>query len=268
MSTLVAPFREVAAYRELLKNLTRRELYQRYRGSMLGALWSFLLPLSFIAAYTFVFTFIFKVVEIEHYPIFLLCGQVTWLFFSGAIGQCASSLTANAGLIQKVRFPKLVVPLAIVLANLVNFAVLLVLLLALIIGVHDLHSTLALLPLLIVLLAAVTLGFGMILAVANVYFRDVEHFLTTILLPWFFLTPVFYSIANPPKAADDHSLLVHALYYGNFIAPFVENFRRVAFDGVVPSAGQFAYMTAVAAGMLIVGIWMFHRFGDDLAAEL
>lgn len=261
--------REVAGYRELLGNLTRRELNQRYRGSALGALWSFLQPLTFVAVYTLIFTYIFKTVSIQNYPIFLLCGQVTWMFFSGAIGQSAASLVANAALVQKVRFPKLVMPIAVSLANLVNLGILLVVLLPLVVVFEGVSKPVwPLVPVMVLLLYLVTLGFGMCLSIANVYFRDVEHFLTAAILPWFFLTPIFYSLTTLPEAAANHPQIVRVLYYVNFIAPFIDGFRRVLFEGTAPSLAQFGYMVAVAAVFCVGGLYLYSRFEDDLAAEL
>jgi homopolymeric O-antigen transport system permease protein len=124
----------------------------------------------------------------------------------------------------------------------------------------------AALPLLVPLTALVT-GFSIVLASATVMFRDVEHLITTVLLPWFILTPIFYTFDQLP-GIESHPRVADALYYGNPVAPFVEAIRDPLFFGEWPELGDVVYVVAAAAAALLIAGLVFRRVDDQLAAQL
>jgi ABC-type polysaccharide/polyol phosphate export permease len=116
-------------------------------------------------------------------------------------------------------------------------------------------------------LACLTLGLAWILATANVFFRDVEHLLNVLFLPWFFLTPVFYALEQLPGAAD-HPWVIHLLRYGNPVTPYVEGIRGVVFHGVVPGPAALVYIAVVGPLVALIGLHIVQRYEERFAVEI
>ncbi len=264
MATL-SPLRRSAP---LFRNLVRREVRQRYKGSALGLGWTLLNPLIMVGAYWIVFKFLFGS-PIQNFALFMFVGLMVWTLFYGGISVASSSLVANASLVTKVRFPREIIPLASVTANSVIVGAMLVIALPLciIFGGGSLLP-LVLLPVFLVLTAVFTVGVGLLLSALNVYFRDVEHILTAIGVPWFFLTPIFYTYSTLPESATKHETLVNVLQYGNPIAPFVVSIQDILFFGQWPSLVDSLYCVVAAAVMLVFGFWAFRRLEREMAVEL
>jgi ABC-2 type transport system permease protein len=259
----------LAGYGDLLRTLVRREVRLRYKGSALGLVWSLLYPLAMMAVYTLVFSVLWKSAgDIPHYPLFVLAGLGVWGFFQAAVQLGTGSLIANADLIKKVWFPRELVVTAVVLAQTISIGVILAVLVPLdLIIVPRTARTMALaLPILVALLC-LALGLAWITAVANVFFRDVEHLLAVLFLPWFFLTPVLYSLDLLP-AAVQHPWLIDLLRYGNPVTPYVEGLRAAILEGVVPGATLLVYVFVVGPAVALIGLRVVQRFEDRLAIEL
>ena len=267
-STPAIRLARVTEYGELLSALLRREIRARYRGSVLGVAWSFVNPLLMMGVYTLVFSVLWKAVSIEHYPLFVLSGLVVWVFFQAAIQLGTSSLVGNANLITKIWFPREVIPIAAVLAQVVGAVVMLVVVVPvnLVVVPENWRTFLLAVPILAAL-TCLALGLGMLLATANVFFRDVEHFVAVLMLPWFFLTPVFYSLEQLPGAAG-HPLLIDLLRYGNPVTPYVEGIRSTILEATVPGPGALAYIFLVGPLVGLAGLWVLQRYDDRLAVEL
>lgn len=246
----------------------RREVRQRYKGSVLGLAWTLINPLIMVAAYWIVFKFLFGS-PIPNYALFMFVGLMVWTLFYGGIQVASSSLVANASLVTKVRFPREIVPLASMTANAVIAGAMLAIALPLCLVLADAAAPpLLLLPLFLALAAALTVGLGLLLAGLNVYFRDVEHILTAIGIPWFFLTPIFYTYATLPESARAHTKLITVLHYGNPIAPFVISVQDVLFFGQWPSVTDAVYCVVAAGLALAIGIVSFKRLEREMAVEL
>lgn len=253
--------------RELFANLLRREIRGRYKGSWLGVVWTLIIPLLMMATYTLVFSVIFKVVDIPHYPLYLMTGLALWVFFGNSIVVAASSLLANADLVKKVRFPRVLVPIATVASQALTAGVIVVALIPLNLAVMPGNrATVVLLPVVIMFTAMMVIGVSLAVAAINVYFRDVEHILTALLLPWFFLTPIFYTFASFPLAT--HPWVIDLLTVVNFVTPFVLAFQDVLFWGLWPSPWILGYIAVVGVGFLLGGLWVFRKLQRDLAIEL
>lgn len=260
-----------AANRELFVNLTRREIRGRYKGSWLGVVWSLVTPLVMMGAYTLVFTVVFQVGrlgEIPNYSLFLLTGLALWVFFAGTLTTAASSLIGNAGLVKKVRFPREIVPVAATVSQGLAGAMIVVVLIPLNLWQMP-GDPKAMLLLPVVLLACVMMVTGAALAISvlNVYFRDIEHIVAALTLPWFFLTPILYTFDTFPLATQ-HAWTVDVLKYVNFVTPFILALQDVLYWGLVPSARLFAYIFGVGALFLGFGYVIFKRMERDLAVEL
>jgi homopolymeric O-antigen transport system permease protein len=259
----------VTGYRELLRTLLLREVRVRYKGSALGLVWSIVYPLAMMGVYTLVFSVLWKSARnIPHYPLFVLAGLAVWGFFQGSVQLGTASLIGNAGLIKKVWFPRELVVVATVLAQTISIGVMLAILVpAALIAVPETARTLALALPIIAALICLALGFASLLAVANVFFRDVAHLLGVVFLPWFFLTPVLYGLPQLPAAAT-HPWLIHLLRYGNPVTPYVEGLRAVILEATVPGASLLAYMFFVGPALALAGLWVVQRYDDRFAIEL
>jgi len=241
----------------------------RYKGSALGVVWSLANPLLLMAIYVLVFSVLWKVTGgIEHYALYVLAGLAPWVFFSTALPAAARSMVDHAGLIRKTSFPRQLVALSSVATQLVTFAVMLVVVLVVnMIVIPDVRATGLLALPLAALFACLVAGLGVAVAALNVLFRDVEHILGSLLLPWFFLTPVLYSF-DQFSGLDDHPRLVDALHWGNPVTPPIEAIRAVVWDGNLPSAADVIYLVVAAAAALMLGAFVFSRVDDRIAVEL
>ena len=256
-------------YRFLFEQMVRRELRQKYKGSVLGVLWYLVNPLVLMGAYALVFSVLLRIAGgIPDYPLFLLVGLIVWVFFSQALLAAAPSLVSNGALVRKVRFPREAIPASVATVQLLTFLVMLAVVAPVALVVRDsLEPSLALLPVIVVLLFAFVLGLSLVVSVLHAHYRDVEPVLSATLLPWFFLTPIFLRVEDMP-GVDDHAWLGDLLEWGNPIAPFIEAVRDVLFSGAAPPLGVLAYLMAAGGGALLGGVLLFRRMERDLAVVL
>jgi ABC-type polysaccharide/polyol phosphate export permease len=263
-------YADVVRYRELFGSLFRRDLRAKYKGSFLGLAWSLLHPLVLMGVYLLVFSVLWRVAAVgsDDYWLFLLCGLPAWVFFATAVQAASRSLLENANLIRKVRFPRQLVPLSIVGTNLVSFAVMLGIVAVLsLVTLSETRATVWLAFPLGALFACIVVGVSLAVASLNALYRDVEHLLQALLLPWFFLTPVLYSLDQLP-GVDDHPELEFLLHWVNFLTPPIEAMRAVLFFGDAPSTADTIY-TVVAAGVALgLGAFVFSRSDDRIAVEV
>lgn len=266
----VSVYVDLVRYRDLFASLFRRDLRAKYRGSILGLGWSLLHPLVLMVVYLLVFAVLWRVAEVgaEDYWLFLLCGLPAWVFFATSAQAASRSLLENATLIRKVRFPRQLVPLSIVGTNLVAFAVMLAVVAGLSVVVRpEARDTVWLVLPLGALFACVVAGFALAVASLNALYRDVEHVLAALLLPWFFLTPILYSLEELP-GMDDYPAAAFALHWVNFLTPPIEAMRSALFVGSWPAGGDVLYTGVAALVALAVGAFVFSRADDRIATEV
>ena len=255
-------------HRFLFEQMVRRELRQKYKGSVLGIAWYLINPLVLMGAYALVFKVLLDIANIPDYPIFLLAGLIVWVFFAQALLAAAPSLVLNAPLVRKVRFPRETIPASVATVQLVTFVAMLLLLLPVALVVRDsLDPALLLLPVIVAFLFCLVLGLSMLVAVLHAHFRDVEPVLAAGLLPWFFLTPLFLPVEDFP-GIDDHELIGDLLEWGNPVAPFVDSVRTILWAGEAPDLAHLAYVAAAGLIALALGAVVFRRMERDLAVVL
>lgn len=280
----IARVRDIWAFREILLNLVRKELKVKYAKSVLGAAWSMLNPLFYLA----VFSFVMKVLGrgIPDFPVYLLSGVIAWNFFSGSLTLATRSVIDNTSLVKKVYFPKEILPLASVGTCLVDFVIqYAVLIVYMVVSGYDFlgWNTLLVIPATITLLI-VTVAISFWVSAVNVTYRDVQHLLNLLLLAWFWLTPIVYASALLQQKLDEFSLAGHRLFWFYFINPMgsvVLGFQRALYGVVAPegqpvladvSLGQLWALLGIvaAAGLVLLGIcWAtFFRRSGDFAEEL
>lgn len=263
---------ELYKYRELIRNLVVRDLKVRYKNSVLGVLWSLLNPLLMTLVFTVVFTLMIPgPTEIDDYPVFFMCGFLPWTFFSTSVTGGTGSIVGNAHLIKKVYFPKEILPLSEVLANLVNFFAALIVLFGMILVFHRrLTTAIVMLPLIILAQTMFTIGAALLLSTANVFYRDTQHILEILMQAWFFLTPIFYPITLLPERAQVLGMTVDIQLWArrlNPLASLVASYRDVLYRGV-PTGWDFYLRTfATCALVLLVGYLVFCRFSPVFGEE-
>ena len=252
-------------YRYLFDQMVRRELRQKYKGSALGVLWYLVNPLVLMGAYYLLFGLLLPGARTADYPLFLMVGLVVWLFFSQSLLQAAPSLVAQGALVRKVRFPRETIPASAVTVQLATLTVLLVLLTPVMLAVRGkLDPSLLLLPVIVALLFGFVLGLALIVSVMHAHFRDVEPILATALLPWFFLSPIFFQVSDLP-GVDEHPWARTLLEWVNPVAPFIDAARDVLYAGAAPGWGTLLYIAVAAAVALLVGRLVFRRLEPELA---
>ena len=252
---------------ELLRTLVHRELRGRYRDSVLGSAWTLLQPLLMTAIYYFIFAFLFATSSIPNYALFVLIGIILWNFFSNVISTGTASLLANADIIRKVWFRRELIPLSVTIANALTTGILLLLALVVCVWANpDTLRTIWIVPFVFVLLTTLLFGLSTLLAVANVFFRDISHLVSVVLLPLFFLTPVFYSLDAFPVTPPDWVITV--MRYGNPVTPYLETIRACGLQGEVPGWSLLAYCVLVGPVLSLLGIWVLRRKDDQMAIEL
>ncbi len=256
------------AYRYLYEQMVRRELRQKYKGSLLGVLYYLVNPLVLMAAYALMFSYVLRYDRIDDYPLFLLIGIAVWLFFSQSLLSAATSLIEQAALVRKVRFPREIIPAAAVSVQWVIFAVLLVLVTPVTLAIRgSAGPELVLLPVLLVAVGVFVLGLALIVSVLHAYFRDVAPILSAVLLPWFFVTPIFFRPTDFP-GLDTRPWLGDVLRWGNPVAPFIEGVRDVVYEGRWPSAAVLAYIGVACVLAVVMGRVLFRRMEGELAVVL
>lgn len=262
-------YADLLRYRELFANLFQRELRVKFKGSVLGLGWTLVYPAVLLAVYTVVFSVLWKVDVGAPYPLFVFSGLVVWVFFSAALQSASRSLLANTSLIKKVRFPRQLIPLAVVGTHLVTLLVMLAVLIPVNVALLPETRDTAWIALPLALaLVGLTSGLSLAVACLNVLYRDVEHLITALLLPWFFLTPILYTFEALPGAVRENAALVAAIHWGNFLVPMVEAIREPLVFGRMPAAGDVAYACGSAVAALALGAFVFRRLDDQLAVEL
>jgi homopolymeric O-antigen transport system permease protein len=269
--------RELWQYRYLLRNLVVRDLRARYKNSVFGVLWSLLNPLAMMLVFTLLFSFMGND-STRQYPVFVLVGLIPWMFFSGSLMAGTTSVTSNASLVKKVYFPRDLLPISAMLSNLVNFAiafvVLVVFLYAFGIGltVHALWV-----PAILAIQIIFILGLCLLLGAFTVFYRDVLMILDVVLMAWFFLTPVFYSLEVFGPTATIMGITfdpAQVMRWINPMASIIDGYRTVlwgtyASDGPVGMNPAYLLRTFVTAVIVLaVGYFVFyrleHKFGEKL----
>jgi lipopolysaccharide transport system permease protein len=253
--------RELIAYREILLILIWRDLKTRYRGSVLGFLWTFLNPLLLMVIYSLVFS-VYMRVDIKAYPVFVFAGLLPWIWFSSSMLSGASSIVESGSLIKRVPFPPQILPAVTVTAALVNFLLALPLLLIFMAAWRlPIGWSLLLLPLPIAIQYVFTLGLAIVISMLTVRYRDLQQLLANLLTLWFFLTPVLYPTAMVPAR-------FHAFLLLNPMAILVAAFQDALYGAHVPSLGQLAPVAALAVVVLGAALALADRMRWGLAEEI
>ena len=260
---MTAAFTELYEHRELLRNFFSRDLRARYKGSALGIVWSLLNPLVMLLVYTLAFSVVMKArVPGGNYPVFFMAAFLPWTFFASSVQMGATTLIAHSGLIQKVYFPREVLPLSITGANVVNMGIAFAVFLPFAFVTRGV-SVLGLV-LLVPITAALFLfaaGLAMLLSVLTVYFRDIDFLLGLVMTAWFFLTPIVFARQSIP---DRYQILFDL----NPMTAFTDAYRQALYHLEAPDPGTFALCVTLGVGVFLLSYLAFNRLKANVAEEL
>lgn len=267
-NSTASPITEIIHYRHLLWTLTWRDLRVRYKQSVLGFSWAILLPLLMTAIFAFVFS---RSITLQAndarlpYALYALAGLAPWTFFSSSLSNCVNVLVANRNLITKVYFPREVFPLSCILSALVDFLIACTALAGLIAFYHLTGRwsfapslTLLYLPLLLTVQVALTIGVGLLLSMANLFYRDVRHVFGVGIQLLMFVSAVV--IPSP----GGESLLA-AFFRLNPLVPLFESYRACLLHGAAPEPDKLIQASCTAIMLLVLGWFAFHRASDRFA---
>ena len=244
---------ELVAAREVLLVLVWREVRARYRGSVLGFLWTLLNPLMFMAIYSLVFT-VYLRIEMASYPVFLFAGLLPWIWFSSALVSGASSVIDGGSLLKRVAFPPLILPTVAVTANLVNFLLGLPLLVLFMVGFRvPLTWAVISLPLAMAIQYVFTLALAVILAMLTTRYRDLQHLLGNVITLWFFLTPIIYPYPMVPAS-------FHSLLFVNPMAAIVALYQDALYYGRFPPLSMLLVGGGASLALLALALWVYGRW--------
>jgi len=241
--------------------MTERELKARYRGSILGFLWTFLNPLLLMGVYALVFS-VYMRMQMENYVVFLFAGLLPWLWFSSSLNQGVTSIMSGSSLVTKVMFPPQVLPTVSVLSNLVNFLLTIPLMLIFNAIYHvPLGVSIIVLPVVVLIQLLFTQGLVLFLSSLDVHFRDLQHLVANILVFWFFVTPIIYPVSIIPERLRPLAMI-------NPMAILSQAYQNIFYNNTFPSLVGLGYVGALSILFLYLGSAVFERLRESFAEEL
>jgi len=244
---------EQVEYRELLYQMTLRDLLLRYKQTVMGFGWAVFMPLVNTAVFSVIFTRVAQIDTPVPYPLFAFCGFLFWNFFASSLRFSVLSLTGNSNLVTKIYFPREIFPFSAILVCLVDLVVGSAVLIALMLyyGVAVTPAVLFL-PVVMSVLLAFTSGIALLLSMANLFYRDVKYLFEVAITVWMFATSVVY----PVESVGGRLGLVLSV---NPMTQIIEAFRSVLLYGQLPPLGPFAATAALSLGLLACGWYLFHQ---------
>ena len=274
-------FTDLVSSRELLSNLTSREVKGKYKRTLLGQLWSLINPLAQMLIFTAVFSFVIRVQPdkgnpsgLDVFALWLMCGLLPWNFFANVLGGGMGSLVSSENLIKKVYFPRVVLPVSNAASIVVTWlGEMVVLIVALAIFGGQPWKWLPLVVVVMAVEAVFATGVSLTLSIANVYFRDVQYLIGIVLQAWFYLTPIVYPPHLVQTQSDKFGPLVGNvtawdIYQLNPLTQFADVFRKLLYDNTWPSLSSIIAIVCWTVAAVVIGAWVFARNEKRLAEAL
>ncbi len=254
--------KELYAYRQMIFSLVKRDLRGRYKGSVLGFLWTFINPLLQLGVYTIVFSVIMKT-GIDKFYLFLFVALVPWLFFSTCLTGGASCIFAQQDMVKKIYFPREVLPLSYVISQFINMLLIFIIIFLVIIisGAGINLKAILYLPLIMIVEFILALGITMLVSALTVYFRDLEYILSILSMIWMYLTPIIYSVEQVPEN-------IMPIFNLNPMTPIIVAYRDILYYKKVPEMGTLVHAFFLGIFILIAGCFAFSKLKRHFAEEL
>lgn len=254
--------KEIYEYRLMIYSLVKRDLRGKYKGSVLGFMWTFVNPLLQLLVYNMVFSIIMKA-GVEKFYLYLFVGLIPWLFFSAAITGGSTCIIAQKDLIKKIRFPREIIPISFVTSQFVNMLLsfIVVILVSVISGVKLTVGGILCLPVIMLVEYIMALGIALISSSLTVYFRDLEHILAIVAMAWLYATPICY----PETMVPEKYLSIYRL---NPVTPIVNAYRDVLYYGRTPDLTTLLMAIGIGLVTVLIGVLVFGRLQRRFAEEL
>lgn len=252
----------ILRYRELIKNLVRKDFKLKYRWSILGFAWSLINPVSLVLVYVLAFNVILSV-PIENFTLYLTSGIFPWIFFASTMQGSTTSILGNSGLVKNMSFPREIMPLADLLFNFIEYLLTLAVFfpIAFIFFNADVSIALVAFPFVIVLQLFFLFGICLLLSAATVFFRDLEHIVEIIIRPLFWMTPIVYTMSLVPQS-------FRIVYLLNPFAPFIISYQAIFYRAQFPEARFVKFMLFWTVLSLAVGTLVFKKYSPYFAEEI
>ncbi len=273
MLQLIKKFKDLYKYRVLIQTLVNRELKARYRGTVLGFLWSFVNPMLLLIVYTLVFGFIIqpKVEDFSSspwlYALFLFCGVLPWqVWFAASSLESANVLMTQGNLIKKMLFPTEILPIVVVTSNFIHFLLgVPVLLISVPLLGKAYTPYLLFLPLVMLVQYVFTLGFCFLVSALTVHFRDIKDILANVLTFWFFASPIIYPVTF--ENVQKHALL--RLFMDlNPMTHIMWNYQNCVFYGEMIRWKRLGVTFLLSLVLLFIGYYVFDKLRDSFPEEV
>ena len=270
--------KELYEYREMIFSLVRKDLRGRYKGSVLGFLWTFINPLLQLVVYTIVFSVIMRA-SYEQYYLFLFVALVPWMFFSSSVTDGASSILREKDMVKKIYFPREVLPIATVTSAFVNMILTFIVVFGVVIiagrGIH-IHAMLCLpivmiveyilyLPVVMIVEYILCLGIALIVSSITVYLRDLQYILGIFVMALQYLTPVMYGVDMVENSGAGYWLVF--LFNLNPMTPIIRIYRQIIYYGEVPELHSLLLALIVGIVFIVIGEVMFKKLQKGFAEE-
>ncbi len=254
-------FKDLYNYRELLSTNIKKEIRGKYKGSWLGVLWTFLNPLLMLVVYSLVFPYILRI-KVPHYTIFMMVALVPWTFFTTAVQVGTGSVVANGNILKKVYFPREIIPISITTSSVINFLITCIIMFVFILfsGV-GFSKYILFFPLIVLIEYLLTLGFAFILSAITVFVRDVDHFVSIILMLAFYVTPIIYKPEMLP-AKFQWAIKV------NPMAQIINAYRDILYYHQMPNLTSLGILIIVSLLFVILGYIIFKKLEKKFVEEL
>lgn len=254
--------KEIYAYREMIRSLVKKDLRSRYKGSVLGFLWTFLNPLLQLLVYTLVFSVIMRS-GIEIYYMFLFVALIPWIFFASSLTAGSSCILAQKDLVKKIYFPRVVLPIAHVTTCFVNMLLSFVVVFAAVVvsGIGINFTAICYLPIIMLVEYILALGFALLTSAITVYCRDLEYILGIVTMAWQFLTPIMYAIDMVPES-------LYPVFYANPMTSVIIAYRDILYYKQIPEIDTLLNATLLGILVLIIGSLTFNKLQKHFAEEL
>ena len=258
---MIQNLKDIFLYKEMIRNLIRKDLRGRYKGSVLGFFWTILNPILQLIVYTFLFSLVLKT-GIDKYYLFLFVALVPWLFFSSCLTGGSGIILGQKDLVKKIYFPLEVLPIAHVSSNFVNMLLsFIVIFVVLIFAGNGITPAILYLPIVMIVEFVLCLGVAFITSAITVYFRDMEQILGILGMAWMYLTPIMYSVDMVPAGFRN-------IFLFNPMSPIILAYRSILYDGKAPEIGVLIQGLLLGLVVLVIGFVLFHKLKRRFVEEL
>lgn len=257
---MIKMFNNIYNYRELLKTSVKKEIRGKYKGAWLGILWSLLNPLLLLTVYSLIFPYILRV-NVENYTMYLCVALLPWTFFTSAISIGTFSVVSNGNIVKKVYFPREIIPISVVISGAINFLISCVVIVFFLIFSGIGISWYALFfPIILLLQFLVILALVFVLSACTVYIRDLEHFVSIVLLVLFYGTPIVYTMDSIPEKLKWVLNL-------NPMTHVIEAYRDILYYQRMPNIGNILILFGIAVLGVMIGYKIFDKLQRNFAEE-